>query len=148
MEDFNTKQVGNLTELQCMTRLYELGCKVSVPFGNAEKYDLIIDINNRLYKVQCKHAKENKNEHNQLSHITFKCTWTGHNTQGYKKNLYTKEEVDFFATFFNNECYLIPIEECSAEKCLRILPTKNNQTKGVSFAKDYQIGRASCRERV
>ena len=38
MENFNTKQVGNLTELQCATKLYELGCRISIPFGNSEKY--------------------------------------------------------------------------------------------------------------
>lgn len=29
----NTKQIGNLTELQCVTRLYELGCKISISYG-------------------------------------------------------------------------------------------------------------------
>lgn len=31
----NSKEIGNLTELQCITGLYELGCDVSIPFGNS-----------------------------------------------------------------------------------------------------------------
>ena len=42
----NTKYLGNLTELQCITRFYELGYPVSIPYGDSEKYDMIIDIAN------------------------------------------------------------------------------------------------------
>ena len=31
----NSKEIGNLTELQCITALYALGCDVSIPFGNS-----------------------------------------------------------------------------------------------------------------
>ena len=31
----NSKEIGNLTELQCITGLYELNCDVSIPFGNS-----------------------------------------------------------------------------------------------------------------
>ena len=44
------KQIGNLTELQCITRLYELGCSISIPYGDSEKYDFILDVNGNLYK--------------------------------------------------------------------------------------------------
>lgn len=137
MENFNTKQVGNLTELQCATKLYELGCRISIPFGNSEKYDLIADINNKLYRIQCKHANPHYNENGEVSHISFKCTWQSHNTQGWTRTQYKEDEVEFFATFYNDNCYLIPVAECSNEKNLRILPTKNNQTKGISFLKDF-----------
>ena len=58
MVELTSKQKGNLTELQCMARLYELGCSISIPFGNSDKYDLIMDINDKLYKVQIKHSSE------------------------------------------------------------------------------------------
>lgn len=134
----NTKKVGNLTELQCATRLYELGCAVSIPFGNSEKYDLIIDWNNKLYKVQVKHANLHLDEDENKDYITFECRWQSHNTQGYKQIQYTAEDTDFFATYFENECYLIPQIECSNVKTLRIKPPKNNQKKGISFLEDYK----------
>ena len=129
----NAKEIGNLTELQCITGLYELGCDVSIPFGNSQKYDLIMDYNGTLYKVQVKHAKEYGN-----THFNFKTRWQGHNAKGYTQTSYTKEDIDFFATYCQGNIYLIPVEECSgAEKTLRFVPPKNGQIKGINFAKDY-----------
>ena len=133
----DTKKIGNLTELQCATRLYELGCAVSIPFGNSEKYDLIIDWNNILYKVQVKHANE-LIENGEVYAIKFSTRWIGHNNNGYTSHKYQAKDVDYFATFYNGECFLVPQSECSNVKTLRILLPKNGQRKGVSFLNDYK----------
>lgn len=70
----NTKELGNLTELQCITRLYELGCAVSIPYGNSEKYDAIIEWNNKLYKIQIKHANAHLDNLQEVDYINLKCT--------------------------------------------------------------------------
>lgn len=134
----NTKELGNLTELQCITKLYELGCAVSIPYGNSEKYDVIIEWDNKLYKVQIKHANVHLDSLQEVDYISLKCTWEGHNRSGYTRNLYTANDIDFFATFYENECYLIPQSECSTQKLLRIKTPKNNQVKGVSFLMNYK----------
>lgn len=133
----NTKKLGNLTELQCMTYLYGLGYSISIPFGNADKYDLILDIDNKLYKIQIKHSLEYVDSNGEIEYIKFNCTWQSHNTTGYNRNKYQKNEVDFFATFYNGQCYLVPVSECSMQKILRIKPPKNNQRKGINFLEDY-----------
>ena len=66
----DTKQIGNLTELQCITRFYELGYSISIPYGDSEKYDFILDINGNLYKIQCKHANIHKNEYGADDYIS------------------------------------------------------------------------------
>ena len=129
----NTKEIGNLTELQCITALYELGCDISLPFGNSQKYDLIMDYQGQLYKVQVKHANEHED-----THFSFRTRWQGHNTSGYTQTSYTKKDIDFFATYCRGQVYLVPVEECSgAEKTIRFVPPKNGQVKGINFAKDY-----------
>lgn len=133
----NAKKIGNLTELQCATALYELGCAVSIPFGNSEKYDLIMDYNNKLYKLQCKHAREIK-DGDTVTSIGFKTTWQSHNSKGWEENKYNADEVDYFVTYYNNQCYLIPSNECSNFKNLRITETRNNQLKRVNYLKDYE----------
>ena len=138
----NTKRIGNLVELQCAMALYELGCSVSIPFGNSEKYDLIIDWHDKLYKVQCKHSQENFDDEGNIVSISFNCMWQSHNTtNGYKKKKYLPNEVDFFCTYYKGMCLLVPQNECSTGKFLRITPTKNGQVKGVSFLTDYLAGK-------
>lgn len=135
----NSKEIGNLTELQCITGLYELGCDVSIPFGNSQKYDLIMDYKGKLYKVQVKHAAEKTDETGGvITHFVFKTRWQSHNSNGYKQNSYSEEDIDFFATYCQGKVFLIPVEECSgAEKSIRFTPTKSGQVKGINFATQY-----------
>ena len=53
---------------------------------------------------------------------------------------YSEEDVDFFATIYNNECYLVPYSICGKRsQRLRLAPTRNGQTKGILFAKDFRL---------
>ena len=134
-----TKELGNLTELLCMTRLYSLGCGVSIPFGDSEKYDFIVDINGNLYRLQCKHANPLYDENGNVEKIEINTTWQS----GYTKNKpsvrhkYTEKDCDYFITYYEGKSYLIPVSECSTTKTLRITPTKNGQKKGICFLSDY-----------
>ena len=134
-----TKKKGNLTELECITELTRLGYLVSIPFGEDSRYDCIVDINNKLYRIQCKTGSEQYDENNVVIGIHFKtCRQSGNCAKISTRTKYTKEEIDFFATSYQGKCYLVPVEECSVEKLLRIVPPKNGQKKGVSFLKDYE----------
>lgn len=135
MNIMDSKQIGNLTELQCITRFYELGYSVSVPYGDSEKYDFILDVNGKLYRLQCKHATESYTEDGQLDCLTIKTSWQSGYTKGknWKENKYSPEDIDFFVTHFQGKNYLIDVNECSMKKVLRVLPPKNNQVKGINF---------------
>ena len=135
----DTKRIGNLTELQCITRLYELGYSISIPYGDSEKYDFILDVNGNLYKIQCKHANIHRNEYGLVDYVSIDATWQSGYTKGnkFKRNSYSKDEVDYFATYYEGKVYLIPVENCSAQKILRILPPKNNQSKGITYLINY-----------
>lgn len=131
----NAKQNGNLTELQCITSFYELGYKVSLPYGEDSRYDFIVDIDGILIKVQVKTCRVLEDN----SVITFSCRSTRINSQGCYHRQYSKDEIDYFCTYYNNKCYLIPVEECSNEKRLRLKPPKNNQRGKINYAKDYEL---------
>ena len=132
----NTKQKGKLTELQCITAFIENGFSVSVPYGDDSRYDFIADKDGELFKIQVKTSSLKKGTENAIS---FSCRSTHVNCSGVKNTRYTKNEIDYFATYWDNQCYVVPIEECSVEKTLRFAPPKNGQTKGITFAKDYTI---------
>lgn len=134
----NSKMIGNLTEINCLKAFTELGYGVSIPFGDCLRYDLIVDIKGKLYKIQCKTANIN---HIEEGFITFRCDNTTTKNGTIVHNSYTEKEIDYFATYYNNKCYLVPVGECSREKKLRFTPPKNGQIKGISFAEEYEIER-------
>ena len=107
----NTNQIGKISELEILTYITKLGYSVSIPFGDKDKYDQIWDINGKLIKVQVKTSRW-KNE--QQTGIIFNC----YSVVNGKKHLYTKQDIDYFATYWKGKCYLIPVEQCSAEKTL------------------------------
>ena len=129
----SVKALGAQTELQCLTYLHGLGYDVSVPWGDNARYDLVLDVNHKLYKIQVKTAHQ-KDEGVYV--IQTRSTYV--NSQGNRTAEYTSDDVDYFATFINDKCYLIPLSETSKrEKVLRFVKPKNNQTKGITFAQEY-----------
>ena len=127
----DTNLKGTLTELKCKIYFLELGYMVSTPESPA-RYDFILDIGNKLLKIQV------KTSHTDGEKIMFE-TCSSHITRDGASRRTYKEEIDYFCTWFENECYLIPVEECGADKRLRILPTKNGQVRGITWAKDYEL---------
>ena len=132
----NSKQVGNITEVSCMLEFMKLGITVCTPFGDCNRYDFVAEINGKFYRIQTKTA--NLNYLND-GYILFRCDNTTTKNGTIVHNRYTEEQIDFFCTFYDGKCYLVPVEECSREKRLRFKPPANGQVKKSSFAKDYEL---------
>ena len=84
--ELTAKEKGNLTELQCMTEFYKSGYKVSIPYGENSRYDMILDVNGHLLKIQCKTSKTVSEEC-----FSFACRSTRVNSQGSYATKYTKD---------------------------------------------------------
>ncbi len=124
---------GKITELKCELWFLEHGFLVSIP-NVPYQYDFLVDIGDKLIKVQVKTSSLAEDN----SSFTFNTCSMTHNQQGYTRRIYNENDVDYFMTEQDGKCYLIPFKECGArEKKLRLIPTKNGQVKGISFAKDY-----------
>lgn len=133
----NSKQVGNITEMECLLAFMKLGYNVLTPYGDCERYDFAVDIQGKLYKIQ---VKTSRTEDEEQSYIVFNTS--SQSTKNGKQVHYTYDEtqIDYFMTCYNGISYLIPVQETSArEKRLRFIPPKNGQIKGISFAKDYEL---------
>lgn len=122
---------GRITEMEVLTYFLKLGYLVSSPEIPCP-YDFLLDTGNKILKIQVKTSRPSEGG------FVFNTSSTTHNSNGYTRRFYTSDMVDYFCTFFNNECYLIPFKECGGrEKKLRLEPTKNGQIKNICFAKDY-----------
>ena len=135
MGELSSHFIGEITEQQVALEFLKLGYLVSKPLVQSSRYDFIVDINHKLYKIQVKTGTLKEN-----AYIEFATSTSHTNTKGTTNLTYSENDVDFFATMYNGECYLVSIQDCGKRaQRLRIIPTKNGQTKGITFAKDYHL---------
>lgn len=132
----NTKQKGDITEVECILAFMKEGYAVSIPYGDRNRYDFIVDINGKFIRVQCKTS----NTDDDGASFSFNCR-SSHRANGkFVRHYYNKDEIDYFSTIFNNHCYLIPVEECGiSEKRLRLHPPRNNQNQNLNWAEKYEL---------
>lgn len=128
----DTNKIGAISETKILLWCIENDIAVSIPYGDKERYDQIWDVDGKLLKIQIKTAKPDE-----LGDvIEFNC----YSTSNGKKHIYSKEEIDYFAVWFNDEVYLVPVEECSVSKKLRLADSlgKAKYASKTNWAKDYK----------
>jgi hypothetical protein len=129
----NTDLIGVIAENIAITKLLRMGFNVSKPINKC-RYDLLIEKDGIISRIQVKNG-EIKNDY-----IDFRTASIS--SRNKKRKQYTSEEIDFFLVVnpTNENLYLIDVNDCSnGRQRLRISETKNNQKKGILFAKDYLL---------
>ncbi len=122
---------GEVLEILCAHKFLQNNFIVSKPLITV-KYDLIVDKNNKIWRIQIKTAKALDNAFH-LSNIRHK------SVNGKRQKVqYSANEVDFICTVFENELYLVPIDKIGKTIVLRLKNPKNNN-KNVHYAKDYHV---------
>lgn len=134
----NTVSIGDYGEALAVVNFLSKGAIVSKPLSNNARYDLIVEINHRLYRVQVKATnaiKEGKME--------FATKTTNYIKGSWKSVAYSAREVDMFFLYCveNNWCGLYIIQESDEaipqQLNIRTELPKNNQKQGIRFADDY-----------
>ncbi len=136
---FNQKQInGIVTELEVAQKFIELGYIVSVPYGNNSRYDLIVDTDNNLYRIQVKHACANENG----SYTIYTANSVSTTTKREVKH-YVKEDVDFIASIIEDQLVIIPVEEISncKQKIFRAVLPSRGQTAHCNLISNYTVER-------
>ena len=127
---------GKITEMQVATTFLQLGYQVSQPLVSDSRYDFIVDINNKLYRIQVKKSTERENG----KYFDFATSTSHTNTQGTVNHSYSNQEIDYFATIYKNQCYIIAVDDCGCrQQRLRIEPPKNGNQRGSKMAQDYTL---------
>lgn len=125
----DTNLQGKITELEVMSYVIKKGYSVSTPYGDKDRYDQIWDINGQLYRIQIKTSHIYTK--NTGKAIEFKCQGTSNG----RTTTYSKNDIDYFATYWDGQVYVVPVEECSSKKVLRFESTVNQPS--ICWAKDY-----------
>ncbi|NIB98475.1 group I intron-associated PD-(D/E)XK endonuclease [Halobacterium sp. R2-5] len=133
-ESANSKQVGDETEARILSELVAAGYSVSVPFGDNDKYDLIVDDGETLHRVQCKTAWANKPEtirFNTHSQTTREGT--------YHEQTY-QNEVDAFAVRYpeTESLYWVDISEATEQK-MELRFNAEIDHPNINWASDFEF---------
>ena len=131
-----SKDVGNITEVSCMLEFMKLGYPVLTPYGDCQRYDFVVEINGKFYRIQSKTAND---AYINEGYIVFRCDNTTTKNGKIVHHSYDENEIDYFSTFYDGKCYLVPVNECSREKRLRVTTPKNGETRGITLASEYEL---------
>lgn len=124
---------GDVTELQCILDFQKRGYYCSIPFSGSCRYDVVVDINGKLLRIQCKAATYSDGA------LHIYCSRQTTNTQTTTRYKYTSDEIDYFYTTWNNYGFLIPVNETSTCKYLRVTEPINGLQSTMNIAADYLI---------
>jgi hypothetical protein len=135
--ELTPSQKGAAAEAEIAAAAIRLRLQVLRPVGEGGRYDLAIDIGERLLRVQCKWASRTGDV------LNARCVTNRHTPHGYRTTTYTAAQIDAIAAYApdTDRCYLIPIDEVEGRTVLslRVAPTRNNQAQLVRWAKDYEF---------
>jgi hypothetical protein len=137
MDDLTPSQKGAAAEAAVAAAAIQLGLTVLRPLCEGRRYDLVIDMEPDLLRVQCKLAR-------QLAGVlSVRIATSRYTPRGYVSTSYTSEEIDAVTAYSPElqRCYLIPIDEVSGRGAihLRVDPTRNNQAERIKWARDYEF---------
>jgi PD-(D/E)XK endonuclease len=138
----NHKEMGERSEAIIIGRLVYSGYTVLKPYGENQRYDLVIeDADRKFWRVQCKTAWLSKD---QTTIIFNPCS--NHYAYTWQKNTMTRRhyrgEVEYFAVYSPDldKVYFIPIDQVGTTQAnLRLTATKNKQEKNIRWASDYEL---------
>jgi hypothetical protein len=132
------KQKGDLAELKVACDLRERGYRIAIPFGEESDYDLVIDRDGALERVQVKYVESDEK-------IILVVCRSNSLTNGKVRRIkrYTKATIDWLAVYdrTTDACYYVPASELGDGRdmlTLRLSPPRNSQRVGIRFAADYQ----------
>lgn len=122
-----------MTEGIIIAHLLKLGYSVAMPFGDNQRYDLIVDDSGALLRAQVKTGRVLK------GCVVFgTCSINGFTG---KKTSYTGQ-IEIFLVYCPQlgKVYRVPVEAVGIrEGILRVEPTKGGPKSTIRWAKDYQI---------
>ena len=136
----NHKAIGERSEAIITARLLEAGYNVLTPYGDNQRYDLVIeDADGQFWRVQCKTGRSNGENIVFTAVSLYYHTRAGRTANGSRPY---HGQIEYFAVYCpeTRGVYLIPVDHTGvSQMTLRLVPTKNKQEKNIRWAKDYEL---------
>ena len=134
----NPSQKGAIAETAITAEATRLGFRVYLPVGDGGRCDLVFEVGESLFRVQCKTALRRGDV------LAIYARTSRRSATGNVRGAYTVDDVDLIAAYSpeDGRCFAVPIADIgqSGTFYLRSAPTRNGQRAGLHFAGDYALG--------
>ncbi len=131
----NPKSIGEHSEGQIISAFFRAGKVVLLPFGDNQRYDLVVDEDGQFLRIQCKTGRV-KDGCVQFS----TCSTNFRSSQRYDY----RGQADVFAVYVPpplDRVYVVPVSDvCRSVAVLRLRPPQNSQVNRIKMASDYEFG--------
>lgn len=131
----HTKNKGDLGTAKVLTDLLTKNIQVCLPLSEHMPFDLIgVRETGEVLKISVKYREVRKGS----VHVSFTSSYSDRNGTHSKK--INKDMIDYLAIYCpdTDEVYYIDPNKFDKNVTLRVQQSKNNQTAGINFAKDYK----------
>src|ERR1700722_62160 len=127
-EEWYTKRKGEIAELIFVIKASSMGFAVSKPYGDSEAYDLVIEENGKLLRIQVKSAFTTSRWGYSVA--------LARNRLGRRAERYSAEEIDFVVAYIvpHDAWYIVPVAEIVGRSHIRLYPEGTRKRDGGSFA--------------
>ena len=137
----DTNQKGNVAETAIAAEATKLGIPVLKPLVEHTRYDLVFEVDNRLFRVQCKWAPLRQDV------VVVNLMSTRYTSGGRQiRRSYTAAEIDAVAVYCEalDECFLVTAEMFDSRRGLhlRVGPPRNGQLAQLNWAADHRLSGA------
>lgn len=117
-----------------MAAFLKAGKVVLTPHGDSQRYDMVIDEGGKFIRIQCKTGRI---VNGAIRFPTCSTNWLQKTSRNYRG------QVEYFAVYCPelDKVYVVSVLDVGVkDAALRIDPTKQGQTKGIRWAKDFEFG--------
>lgn len=127
----NTKEKGELSQLNLELKLLQRGYTILEPFGDSQRYDFVVEKDGKFERIQCKTGRLRGGS------VVFSSCSSNHRNG--KKYPYANQ-IEYFGIYCPDldSCYLIPEKSVTNKDTCRLrvdMPRKNNSR--FIWARDY-----------
>jgi PD-(D/E)XK endonuclease len=135
----NPNVKGNVAEAAIALAAAKCDLTVYKPVGEHGRTDLVLEIDRRLFRVQCKWGRlEREASVIAVGVESNRCT-----SNGYVRTRYERGEVELLGVYCAavDRCYLLPQSLFVGKRAvqLRLEPAKNGQRSCINLAEDYEF---------
>jgi PD-(D/E)XK endonuclease len=127
--------VGQRTEAAILSELVRRGYSVLLPFGVNQRYDLVLDLDGKFVRAQCKTGRL-RGGSIEFSPRSVRANRSGVFTRSYQG------DVEIFLVHCPqvDRIYAVPVEETPrSHMALRLKPARNGQARRTHPAEKYEL---------